>query len=207
MKAIPFSPLCCNVTAAGLASGSGFVSDETVRFSEDDFDCSEEAMLLRVALDQGQARIVVGGVADSTAVGRIFSALAAADIGIDFVVQTEPTGEDYRIAFTLPAAERLRALAALAGPLAGRGAGHILSHNRIAKLSVVGIGVKTHGEIAAMLFEALAKIGINVEMIGTSEQVLSVIVDLTRAEAAFDAACEAFDFPADELDGREPSGI
>jgi aspartate kinase len=72
------------------------------------------------------------------------------------------------------------------------GGGQVAVHEHIAKLSVVGVGMKTHSGVAAILFEALAEAGINIDLISTSEIKISVVVDLERADEAVRVAHAAF---------------
>ena len=168
-------------------------------------DYSENADLARIVLDRGQARIVVGGLPDPGVISGIFTALAEADLNLDLIVQAGAWA-GATVSFTLPGPQMGPALAVLAPRLAS-GGGWIVRHDPIAKLSVVGVGVKAHREIAATLFDALAQVGINIDMIATSETTLSVVVGLGRANAAFDAACRAFDFPDDETEARDSAGF
>jgi len=83
-------------------------------------------------------------------------------------------------------------VAALEPVLAEVGGGQVAVHERIAKLSVVGVGMKTHTGIAATLFQALAEVGINIDLISTSEIKISVVIDLERADEAARVAHTAF---------------
>ena len=76
--------------------------------------------------------------------------------------------------------------------LAEIGGGAVAIHEHIAKLSVVGVGMKTHSGVAATLFSALADVGINIELITTSEIKISIVIDLDRADEAARVAHEAF---------------
>ena len=96
------------------------------------------------------------------------------------------------LTFTVPQTDRVKAQKALEPVLAAMGGGQVAIHEQIAKLSVVGVGMKTHSGVAATLFQALAAANINIEMISTSEIKISVIVEQERADEAARVAHAAF---------------
>jgi aspartate kinase len=96
------------------------------------------------------------------------------------------------LTFTVPQADTRKAEKSLAPVLAAMGGGQVSVHERIAKLSVVGVGMKTHSGVAAILFEALAAAGVNIDLISTSEIKISVVVELERADEAVRVAHAAF---------------
>ena len=95
------------------------------------------------------------------------------------------------LTFTVPQTETAKALKALEPVLKETG-GEVAVDERIAKLSVVGVGMRTHSGVAATLFQALAEAGINLELISTSEIKISVVIDKTRADEAARLAHAAF---------------
>ena len=94
--------------------------------------------------------------------------------------------------FTVPQTDTHRAVKALEPVLAEVGGGQVAVHEHIAKLSVVGVGMKTHSGVAATLFQALAAANINIELITTSEIKISVVVDQARVDEAARVAHAAF---------------
>jgi aspartate kinase len=96
------------------------------------------------------------------------------------------------LTFTVPQADTGRVAKVLKPVLAELGGGQVAVHERIAKLSVVGVGMKTHSGVAATLFQALADAGINIDLISTSEIKISVVINLERADEAVRAAHAAF---------------
>ena len=92
----------------------------------------------------------------------------------------------------MPETDTARAVKALEPVLAGIGGGQVTMHQHIAKISVVGVGMKTHSGVAATLFQALAEAGINIDLISTSEIKISVVVDIDRADEAVRVAHAAF---------------
>lgn len=161
-------------------------------------ECLEDAVLARVALDTGQARLVVAGLIHPPQdIARLFSVLAEAGIKVDLVVQNE-TGE---VSASLPKDRLEEAVELLDRALVGWGGARISRHEPIAILSVMGTGLKSHGGVAATLFEALATAGINIEMISTSEMAITVVLAHAEADRAFDAVCRTFEFLDDESEG------
>ncbi|MBM3842848.1 MAG: aspartate kinase [Verrucomicrobia bacterium] len=156
----------------------------------------EKVVVRGVAVDKDQAKVVVSSIADKPGTAaRVFRALAEASINVDMIVQNVGRGGLANLSFTVPLSEKDRAVAALAPALRETG-GEVSFDERIAKLSVVGVGMRTHSGVAATLFEALARAGINLELISTSEIKISVIIARDRADEAARAAHAAFGLDA-----------
>jgi aspartate kinase len=148
----------------------------------------EKVVVRGVAVDKDQAKIIVSGVADKPgSAARVFRALADANI----IVNAGRQGVA-NLAFTVPQGDTERAVQALEPVLAAIGGGQVAVMGRIAKLSVVGVGMKTHSGVAASVFQALADAGINIELISTSEIKISVVIALERADEAARATHAAF---------------
>ena len=139
------------------------------------------------ALAKDEARITIRGVPDRPGVVHaIFRTIAAANIVVDMIVQNVSTGGTTEVSFTVAKGdlpETLRAAEAAAREI---GATEITHDADVAKISVVGLGMRTHTGVATAMFEALADAGVNLQMITTSEIKISVLVDraLGRAGAA-----------------------
>lgn len=158
---------------------------------------SMEAVVVRgVALDKNQAKVTVVAVPDRPGISaRIFGALAQAAINVDMIVQNvshgtgKPTTD---VSFTVEKADLLKAQKVIEGLRAEIGYREATATDKIGKLSIVGVGMRSHSGVAAKMFETLAGEGINIDMISTSEIKISVVVDLARGEHAMKAVHAAF---------------
>ena len=161
----------------------------------------EQAIISGVAHDRSEAKITIVGVPDVVGeAARIFEAVAAADINIDMIVQNVSAVETHRtdISFTLPKTDGATAIAALRQLQDELGFSDILYDDRIGKVSVVGVGMRSHPGVTAKFFTALAAVGVNIEMISTSEIRISVVVDADDVDRAVAAAHTAFGLDAEE---------
>ncbi len=156
---------------------------------------SMEKVLVRgVAVDKDQAKVVVSNITDKPgSAARVFRALADAHINVDMIVQNVGRAGVANLTFTVPQSEMDKAVKALEPVLKDVGGGQVAVHQQIAKLSVVGVGMKTHSGVAATLFQTLADAGINIELISTSEIKISVVIALDKADEAARVAHKAFD--------------
>lgn len=163
-------------------------------------DNVEDAIISGVAHDTSEAKLTVQGVPDRPGVAaRLFSTLAEATINIDMIVQNIAADGRTDISFTLPRGETDKARAVLE-PLTGEiGAGGILVDSDIAKVSLVGAGMKTHPGVAAKMFGALSAAGVNIEMISTSTIRVSVVVAKDQVETAVQCVHAAFGLGDDML--------
>jgi aspartate kinase len=153
----------------------------------------EKVVVRGVAVDKDQAKIIVSNIVDKPgSAAKVFRALADANIIVDMIVQNVGRHGVANLTFTVPQGDSHRAQKALEPVLQEIGGGQVAIHEHIAKLSVVGVGMKTHSGVAATLFSALADVGINIELITTSEIKISIVVDLDRADEAARVAHEAF---------------
>ena len=154
----------------------------------------ERVVVRGVAVDKDQAKVIVSNILDKPgSAARVFRALAEASVVVDMIVQNVGRQGVANLTFTVPRTDTQKAQRALAPILADIGGGNVTIEENIAKLSVVGVGMKTHSGVAATLFHALAEAGINIELISTSEIKISVVVDQTRADEAARVAHAAFD--------------
>ncbi|WP_458042401.1 MULTISPECIES: aspartate kinase [Bacteria] len=151
-------------------------------------DGMEEPIVAGVATDLGQAKITVIGVPDVPGkAAEIFKIVAKSGANVDMIVQNVSAAATGRadISFTLPKADASLALKALSGEQGSVGFESLVHDDQIGKLSVVGAGMRTHSGVSATLFEALSVLGVNIEMISTSEIRISVVV---RADDLAEAA-------------------
>jgi aspartate kinase len=152
----------------------------------------EKVVVRGVAVDKDQAKVVVSNVLDKPGTAaRVFRALADANVNVDMIVQNVGRGGVANLTFTVPLSEKDKAVKAL-GPALKEVGGEAAFDEKIAKLSVVGVGMKTHSGVAATLFDALAKIGANLELISTSEIKISVVIAKDKADDAARAVHAAF---------------
>jgi aspartate kinase len=153
----------------------------------------EQVVVRGVAADKDQAKVIVSNIPDKPgSAAKVFRALADQSVNVDMIVQNAGRQGVANLTFTVPQADTRKAEKALEPILAELGGGEVAVHDKIAKLSVVGVGMKTHSGVAAILFEALAAAGVNIDMISTSEIKISVVVSLDRADEAVRVAHAAF---------------
>src|SRR2546422_3007736 len=156
----------------------------------------EEIVVRGVALDKNQAKVTLVGVPDKPGVAaRIFRALADAAINVDMIVQNISHGSGAPatdLSFTVDKADLLKAEKVIDGLKKEIVFREVIATDKIGKLSIVGVGMKSHSGVAGKMFDTLAAEGVNIEMISTSEIKISVVVDLARAEQAMKAVHAAF---------------
>ena len=157
----------------------------------------EQVVVRGVSVERNQAKVTVAQVPDKPGcAARLFTALADAHVMIDVIVQNVSASGTTDISFTMNRDE-LEKIGDLLDRVAKEiGAGNVSKQDGIAKLSVVGIGMRTHSGVAAKLFEALAKGGINIQMISTSEIKIAVILDEAKIAEAAKLAHTAFGLDA-----------
>lgn len=157
----------------------------------------EDVVIRGVAVDKSQAKVTIAGVPDQPGVAaRLFKSLADAHINIDVIVQNVSEKGFTDISFTVASSEAAKAVKVLQPVVKDLGARSVASSEDIAKLSVVGIGMRSHSGVAAKMFEVLAEKGVNIAMISTSEIKISVIIGLKDAERAARAVHDAFGLAA-----------
>ncbi len=157
----------------------------------------EQVVVRGVSVERNQAKVTVAHVPDKPGcAARLFTALADAHVMVDVIVQNVSASGTTDISFTMNRDE-LEKIGDLLDRVASEiGAGKVSKQDGIAKLSVVGIGMRTHSGVAAKLFEALAKGGINIQMISTSEIKIAVILDEEKIADAAKLAHTAFGLDA-----------
>lgn len=161
--------------------------------NEEDEDM-EQAIISAVVHDTDEAKITVGGVVDRPGVaGQLFRALADRHVNVDVIVQNISEDGVTDISFTVPHGEYEQAIVVCEDQLASIGAAEVKADPAIARVSVVGAGMKSHPGVAATVFETLAAHGINIEMISTSSIRISCIVRQDQIEEAVQVLHDAFD--------------
>ncbi len=156
----------------------------------------EDVVIRGVSFDKNQAKVSLIGVPDKPGTAaRIFKSLADASINVDMIVQNISHGSSAPstdLSFTVDKAELLKATHVIGGLKQEIGFGDLLSDEAICKLSIVGVGMRSHSGAAAKMFEALAREGINIDMISTSEIKISVVIHVSKGEQATRAVHAAF---------------
>jgi len=145
----------------------------------------EEVVVRGVSIDRKQAKITIDDVRDEPGIaGQIFSAIAKANIVVDMIVQSVLKKGTTDLSFTIHEND-LEAAAKLLKPIVKQvKAAGLITSSGVAKLSVVGIGMRSHSGVAARLFDCLGKAGINIQLISTSEIKIAVVIDEKDVERA-----------------------
>ncbi len=156
----------------------------------------EHVVVTGVTVNRDEAKITVRSVPDTPGVAnRIFSPLAKAGIIVDMIIQNVSDSGRTDMTFTVPKSHRERAVGILSdqcGALCDDGK-RVFWDDGIAKVSVVGVGMRSHAGVAQKMFELLAEEGINIQMISTSEIKISVVIDAKYAELALRSLHDGFD--------------
>jgi aspartate kinase len=155
----------------------------------------EDLVISGVDLDDSQARVTLFNVPDQPGIAaRVFRRIAEAGVFVDLIVQNASTAGNTHLSFTVPRGEADRAAAAVA---AEAGPGDVRVERELAKLSVMGVGMRTHTGVATRMFGALAERDINIALINTSEVRINVVTDFARGAEALDCLRRAFPLPGE----------
>ncbi len=153
----------------------------------------EDVVIRGVSIDRKQAKITISGVRDEPGIAaRIFSAISAANIVVDMIVQNASVEGATDVSFTIHEADldqAQRLLEPIVDQIGSRG---IFAQSGVAKLSVVGIGMRSHSGVAARFFECLGKGDINIQLISTSEIKIAVVIDEKKIDRAAQLTHEEF---------------
>jgi len=186
--------------AIHVRSSYSYKPGTLVSGSVEDFPV-EQAMITGVAHDRSEAKVTVTGVPDHAGVAaRIFRVVADAEIDIDMVLQNISSTASGRtdITFTLSKDNGPRAVAALEKLKPEVGFSAVLYDDHVGKVSLVGAGMRSHPGVTATFCEALAKVGVNIDIINTSEIRISVLIRDTQLDEAVRAIHDAFGLGGDE---------
>ncbi len=161
--------------------GTLIVSEEEIEDSK-----MERQLITGIAHDKNEAKIIVTRVPDKPgAVASIFGPLAEASINVDMIIQNDSKDtEETDVTFTVPRTDLARSVDILEGRKTEIGFRRIITDSEVAKVSVVGVGMRSHAGVAALMFKTLADRGINIEAISTSEIKVSVLIDEDETELA-----------------------
>ncbi len=156
----------------------------------------EDVVIRGVSLDKNQAKVTLIGVPDKPGVAaRVFKALSEATINVDMIVQNVSHGSGSPctdLSFTVDKPDLLKTTKVIESLKAEIGFCEAASDEKIAKLSIIGVGMRSHSGVAAKMFETLAQNDVNIDMISTSEIKISVIIDLAKGEQAMRAIHQSF---------------
>ena len=154
----------------------------------------ENPLISGIAFSRDEAKITVLGVPDQPGVAhRVLGPVADADIEVDMIVQNiSPAGDTTDFTFTVHRNDYDRAMAVIRTGAKEFGAREVLGDDKIVKISLVGVGMRSHAGIASTMFRALAEEGINIRMISTSEIKISVVVDEKYLELGVRTLHDAF---------------
>ena len=145
----------------------------------------ENVVIRGISVDRHQAKLTIAAVPDKPGIaGRIFFNVAAAHIVVDMIVQNASAGGVTDISFTIHEDELENARRILMPVVSEVGAKRLNTSSGLAKLSVVGIGMRSHSGVAARMFECLGRAGINIQLVSTSEIKIAVVIDEKDAERA-----------------------
>jgi aspartate kinase len=168
-------------------------SDRPGTIVEEESMSMENVVIRGISIERNQAKVTITNVTDKPGTAaRIFTAIADAGLVIDMIVQNISLKGSTDISFTLNKGDLPKARNTLQPIIETMGSSELIAQDGIAKLSVVGIGMRSHSGVAAQLFECLGNGGINIQMISTSEIKIAVILDESRVDEAARIAHSAF---------------
>jgi len=160
----------------------------------------EDAVVTGVTHDRGQSKISILRVPDRPGIAaQVFGAIAERNIVVDMIVQNISRDGYTDMSFTVPRADHARAVAALEDVARTIGAQGVVHDERVAKVSIVGVGMRSHSGVASRMFGVLAGEGVNIQMISTSEIAISCVIEDKYTELAVRALHDVFDV------GRAPA--
>src|SRR4051812_15656139 len=184
-------------------------TEEPGTFVVGEEETMERPLITAVTHSRDEARVTLLGVPDHPGIaGRIFTALADANVNVDMIIQNEPEteGQAADMSFTVPRSDLRTARAALDPVVADVGIASVAEDPAMGKVSVVGAGMKSHPGVAAKVFTTLGEEGINIEMISTSPIKISCVVREADVERAVVQLHAAFELGADAIRREDPRG-
>jgi aspartate kinase len=182
-------------------------TEEPGTFVVGEEETMERPLITAVTHSRDEARLTLLGVPDHPGIaGRIFMALAEANVNVDMIIQNEPVSEgaEADMSFTVPRTDLRTAHGALDSLIGELGIGAIADDPEMGKVSVVGAGMKTHPGVAAKVFATRGGEGINIEMISTSPIKISCVIAADAVDRAVRALHHAFELGADQVEPEHP---
>ncbi|MBD8473311.1 aspartate kinase [Pseudomonas sp. CFBP 8770] len=163
----------------------------------DEEESMEQPIISGIAFNRDEAKLTIRGVPDTPGVAfKILGPISAANIEVDMIVQNVSHDNTTDFTFTVHRNDYQAALAVLEQTASEIGARQVVGDAKIAKVSIVGVGMRSHAGVASRMFEALAKESINIQMISTSEIKVSVVIEEKYLELAVRALHTAFELDA-----------
>ena len=160
----------------------------------------EAPIIAGIAFNRDEAKLTVVGVPDNPGMAyRILGPVGEANIEVDVILQNSRGENSTDFTFTVSRGDMETAAEVLVPVVAELDAGEVLTDDHIAKVSVVGVGMRSHSGVAATMFKALADVGVNIQMISTSEIKISVIIEEKYLELAVRSLHSAFGLDAVEI--------
>ena len=158
----------------------------------------EQALVSGIAFNRDEAQLTINGVSDTPGVAyRILGPISDADIEVDMILQNVSADGTTDFTFTVHRNDFDTAYASLRKTAEELEAREVSGNNKIVKISIVGVGMRSHAGIASRMFEVLAREGINIKMISTSEIKISVVVDEKYLELGVRALHDGFDLKSE----------
>jgi len=178
---------------------SSFVEGPGTLISLEDNDQMEQPVVSGIAFNRDEAKLTIRGIPDQPGVAyKVLGAISEANIEIDVIVQNVAKDNSATMTFTVHRAALKQAEALLNEIAVDLGAQEVDSDDRIAKVSIVGVGMRSHAGVAAQMFEALASEGINIQLITTSEIKITVVIEERYLELAVRALHSGFNLSNDK---------
>ncbi|WP_457861032.1 aspartate kinase [Pseudomonas aeruginosa] len=175
----------------------------TLIIIDDEEESMEQPIISGIAFNRDEAKLTIRGVPDTPGVAfKILGPISAANVEVDMIVQNVAHDNTTDFTFTVHRNDYLNALEILKQTAANIGAREAIGDTNIAKVSIVGVGMRSHAGVASRMFEALAKESINIQMISTSEIKVSVVIEEKYLELAVRALHTAFELDAPARQGE-----
>ncbi|EPK9074412.1 aspartate kinase [Pseudomonas aeruginosa] len=170
---------------------------------DDEEESMEQPIISGIAFNRDEAKLTIRGAPDTPGVAfKILGPISAANVEVDMIVQNVAHDNTTDFTFTVHRNDYLNALEILKQTAANIGAREAIGDTNIAKVSIVGVGMRSHAGVASRMFEALAKESINIQMISTSEIKVSVVIEEKYLELAVRALHTAFELDAPARQGE-----
>jgi aspartate kinase len=182
---------------------SSFVDGPGTLITMEDTDAMEAPTIAGIAFNRDEAKITVRGVPDTPGTAyQILGPIGDANIEVDVIVQNVAEDKNTDFTFTVHRNDLQRAAAVLSDVSDALGARGITTDAKIAKVSVVGVGMRSHAGVASTMFKALSDVNINIQMVTTSEIKITVVIAEKYLELAVRALHTAFGLDTPVLEGQ-----
>jgi aspartate kinase len=153
----------------------------------------EKVVVSGVAYDKNQAKVTLSGLADKPGIAaKLFGMVSGANVNVDMIIQNASREGVTDLSFTVPRTDLKKALPKVKQAAKAIGCKDVSVDENIAKVSIIGVGMRSHSGVAARMFKALADEGVNIMMISTSEIKVSCVIEAKYTELAVRALHEAF---------------